>query len=156
MTRFSFEGMAFALVVILLGSVGGTFGPAIAGQVVHVITLVEMTQLLVVAGTAVAVGAMFGLKERLPNYGGLPPLSFLTTFLRPCALTGILASSSAFGIAMLLRATPELAAYRVFGLYTALILNVCVVGRCAWITYRAVDAYQCAYAWERTVHPIRK
>lgn len=153
MSQFRATGAILTLVVIGLVCLLGLFGATLLQAAWAVVSTAGFYQLMAVMATGFLGGVVSGLKTRLPNFGGRPPVSALRESRKAPALAACAALLLGLGAAFLLAASPDLPRLRVLALNAALGLNIGMLLRCLWICFKMTRQYRADCAWEDLVHP---
>ncbi len=156
MNRFNVEVLLLSMLAVAVTWLAAVHGEEFSWAF-GVIAQSRSTYLaLAVAVSCILGGVVGGLKRRLPNYGGRPPMASLLQHMQASLATLVLAALLGAGIGLLLKSTPVLSPGSLWALKAALGLNVVTVLACAIIAGRMMRDYRQKCAWEDAVHPHQR
>lgn len=153
MFRFRLEVMFLVLVVLRLSGAVGLWWPTGAEAFKSAVRNEGIYPLLAFVSTAVLIGATGGLRRRLPNYAGAPPVRDLIRILCPYVVAGLLATANLVALSALLGTTPDTNTGMTFALYVARAMNLGVITFGLYFATFIVVEYRRDVAWERRIHP---
>lgn len=106
---------------------------------------------LAILASCVLGGIYGGLKRRLPNYAGDPPLSSLLQHLRGPVLTMVLALLLFAAELQLQDIATEAGTFATWALRASLGLTGAIVGACLVLVVSLIRQYRALYAWQEII-----
>jgi len=153
MFRFRPEVMFAVLALLVLSAEVGVMWPYWVGAFQSAVRL-ELTHVaLAMAGTAVLVGVVSGIRRSLPNYAGAPPVADLVRILVPFAVVTLLAAANIMALSTMLGQVLDSQTGRIFALQAARAMSLGVIGFALYHAALIIVEFRRDVAWDRRMHP---
>lgn len=153
MFRFRIEFFLPTLAAILLVGAFGMLWPVIAESHQYLVRIDAGADLLCYLVTAVLVCVGGGVRRRLPNYAGAPPLRDVVRILLPFAFVVLFAGANIAWASALIEGLTALQSGRSFALQMARGISLGVILCCLYHAALILVVYRRDIAWERRMHP---
>lgn len=153
MFRFRPELFLPTLAAILLVGIFGMAWPVLDEAHRYLVRIDAGADLLCYIVTAVLVCVGGGVRRRLPNYAGAPPLRDVVRILLPFIVVVLFATVNITWSSALIELLTPLQSGRSFALQTARGISAGVILCCLYHATLIIVTYRRDLAWERRMHP---
>ena len=139
-STFSMSGVFLAIsaiAAVLILRLFVLYGyPVLSGQI-QAAELMPSLEFMAVVATLIVAGFAGAVPRRYPSQGGIRTKEHLLEFLHPSFVVGASALALMTGVAVMMKFNTEAPELRMTVQFTALALNLAMVGYCYWIIAKA-------------------
>jgi hypothetical protein len=149
MYRFR-PGVMFAVLgVLLFAGAIGAWGHGWLSAAAAMLQSDGFSAALVFLSTAAVIGLVSGIRRRLPNYGGEPPVSDLLRIEAPYAVVILVAAANIWATQAMMRFEPDAGTGLVFAWHAARMMNYGAILFSLHISVAIYLRYRTDVSWER-------